>query len=199
MSEAQDNKAVHASVLLAQFNTLRDEIKTRSTAQAALLTANITAIGVIGGFVFSDKGQGADVLLVIPILSPMLGMLWIDHAISIACIGTFLQRTVTPALAKVIGVPALPDYEEKVRELEARTGLRVFVFGFPIFLLFAVLPMAALLYALLQAADVSSPSFWGPALLGVSLVVIFVAMWARLVWRPGEAWLASYTQTAEAR
>ena len=44
MSEAQDNKAVHASVLLAQFNTLRDEIKTRSTAQAALLTANITAI-----------------------------------------------------------------------------------------------------------------------------------------------------------
>jgi hypothetical protein len=53
--DTQSTKAVHASVLLAQFNTLRDEIKTRSTAQAALLTANITAIGVIGGFVFSDK------------------------------------------------------------------------------------------------------------------------------------------------
>ena len=129
----------------------------------------------------------------------MLGMLWIDHAISIACIGAFLQRTVMPALAGVAGVPKLPDYEDKVRELESRKGLRIFVFGFPIFLLFAGLPVAALLYAFLQAPGTSSPGFWGPALLGGSLVMVFLVMWARLVWRPGETWLASYTQTAEAR
>src|SRR4051794_13754639 len=113
MSGSQDSNAVYASVLLAQFNTLRGEITTRSTAQATLLTANITAIGVVGGLVFSDKGTGIDVLLIVPILSPVLGMLWIDHAISIACIGTFLQHTVMPELAKVAGVSKLPDYEDK--------------------------------------------------------------------------------------
>ena len=122
MGGSQAGNAVYASVLLAQFNTLRDEIKTRSTAQAALLTVNITAIGVISGLVFSDKGPGAGVLFVIPILSPMLGMLWIDHAISIACIGTFLQRTVTPELAGVAGVSKLPDYEDQ-GELAGRKRL----------------------------------------------------------------------------
>jgi hypothetical protein len=176
------------TVLLSQFDALREEIKTRSTAQTTLLTANITAIGVISGLAFSDRGAGAQILLVVPILSPMLGMLWIDHAINIGCIGVFLQTEVLPAVGQAAGLKHVPNYELKVRDLEGRRMLRIFVFGFPIFLLFAGLPIAALLYMLLLPGNMAGAVFWGPFLLGAGLVAIFLWMWLRLVLQPIEAW-----------
>jgi len=45
-------KTTYATIVLAIYNSLRDEIKTRSTAQAGLVALNVTAIGVLGGFFF---------------------------------------------------------------------------------------------------------------------------------------------------
>jgi hypothetical protein len=80
------------AVVLAQFNACRAEIQARSGTQATLDNLNITATGIIGGYYFSATSRASElILLVIPLLSPMLGIIWADHAINIGKIGRFIQ------------------------------------------------------------------------------------------------------------
>src|SRR5438067_1023895 len=106
------------AVLLAQFNACRAEIQARSSTQAALDTLNITATGIIGGYYFSATSRASElVLLVIPLLCPMLGIIWADHAINIGKIGRFIQDALMPRLREVLRYE-LPDYELWVRAFE---------------------------------------------------------------------------------
>src|SRR5438270_286240 len=94
------------AVLLAQFNTYRTEIQARWAQQATLDNLNITAIGIIAGYYFSASQHASElVLLVIPILSPLLGIIWCDHAINIGKLGRFLEKEIIPALDKRLNYP----------------------------------------------------------------------------------------------
>ena len=97
-----EHASAHATIVLAVFNSLREEIKTRSTAQTGLVTLNVTAIGVLGGVFFGKAENTPAILLMIPMLSSVLGMLWIDHAINIANQGRFIEKEVIPDLKKSI-------------------------------------------------------------------------------------------------
>ena len=55
--------STHATILIAMFNSLREEIKTRSTIQAGLVTLNVTAIGVLGGVFFGKVENTPEILL----------------------------------------------------------------------------------------------------------------------------------------
>lgn len=68
--------STHATILIAMFNSLREEIKTRSTIPAGLVTLNVTAIGVLGGVFFGKAENTPEILLLLPMVSSVLGMLW---------------------------------------------------------------------------------------------------------------------------
>jgi hypothetical protein len=177
-----------ATVLLSQFTALRSEIQNRSTVQASIVSLNITAIGVIAGFYFSQHADPR-VLFVIPILSPILGMIYIDHAVNIANIGGFIQNAIIPELAKATGITKLPDYEVFVREFEQRGSFRVFVFGIPILFMFAVLPLGALILPFVPGMHTPRhPTLWAPAGLGSILLLTFIVAWTGMVARGKISW-----------
>ncbi len=191
--------ATHATIVLAVFNSLREEIKTRSTAQAGLVTLNVTAIGILGGVFFGKADNTPEILLLIPMVSSVLGMLWIDHAINIANQGRFIEKEVMPDLMKSIDLPRIPNYEVSIRRLEKRAGLRLFVLGAPILLIFAGIPLAALLYALYVAPSTTTPRFLGPAIVSGILLAVFLWLWIQAIGRGGKLWLAEDAPASEVK
>jgi hypothetical protein len=147
------------------------------------VSLNITAIGLIAGFYFAQHADPR-ILFVIPIISPIFGMMYIDHAANIANIGRFIQHEVMPELARAAGVDRLPDYEIFVREFEKRGSFRFFVFGTPILFIFAILPLAALVLPFLPGMHTSRhPSLWAPAGLDGLLLVAFAVAWRGMMTR----------------
>lgn len=169
------------SALLEEFKLLRGEINQRSTAQATLIQINIAAIGIVLGAFFSNTLDNR-VLFIIPVISPMLGMLYLDHNLAIGNLGRFIQSEIKPALFQRIGAE-LPDYEEFVRTLELRRLERGFLLGVPIFVMFALIPLGAL----------AAPFFLGTlkdlkeeillfAIPGSLFVTIFSVYWLGFAW-----------------
>lgn len=172
------------AVLLAQFNACRAEIQARSATQGTLINLNITAIGIIAGYYFGYHANPI-VMLVIPILSPMLGIMWADHAINIRNIGNFIQQRIMPLLSATLK-RELPDYEISIREFEQRMALRLSLLIAPLLLLFAILPAAALILAWV-ASPVRDLLFYLLAGTGAILVLIFggysIAILFGWIWR----------------
>jgi hypothetical protein len=192
-----EHASTHATIVLALFNSLRDEIKARSANQAGLVTLNVTAIGALGGVYFGKAENAPEILLLIPMVASVLGILWIDHAINIANQGRFIEKEVMPELMRSIDLPSIPNYEVSIRRLEKRAGLRVFVLGTPILLIFAGIPLAALLYALYVAPSVTAPRFLWPAIVSGTLLAVFLWLWIEAIGRGGPLWLAEGPPASE--
>jgi hypothetical protein len=158
------------AVLLTQFNACRAEIQARSSNQAAVVNLNITAIGIIGGYYFAYHANPL-VLFIIPLLSPMLGIIWADHAINIGNLGRFIQHRLTPPLSATLKYD-LPDYEVWIRNFEQQKGRRLLLLIAPMLLMFAVLPAAALILAY-TVAVARDALFWVLAGTGATLILIF--------------------------
>jgi len=192
-------KSTYATIVLAIYNSVRDEIKTRSTAQAGLVALNVTAIGILGGFFFGKAQNPPEILLLIPIVSSVLGMLWIDHAINIANQGSFIQNVVMPELMQSIDLASIPNYEVSIRRMEKRAGLRLFVLGVPILLIFAGIPLAAMLYAFYIATSTMTARFLGPAIVSFVLLAVFLWLWIQAIGRGGQRWTAEDAPTSEVK
>jgi hypothetical protein len=74
---------------LAEFVALRGEIAQRSGFQQALIVLNLATVGSIVGVVVSHT-QLKVLLLVVPVVSPTLGLLWLDHHRNIRRISDYL-------------------------------------------------------------------------------------------------------------
>lgn len=157
-------------VLLAQFNACRSEIQVRSSNQAAVINLNITATGVVAGYYFASHASPL-ILLMIPLLSPMLGILWADHAINIGNLGRFIQHSLMPLLGATLG-RELPDYEVWIRKFEQKRGRRLLLLVAPMLLLFAILPASALILAWTVSSD-HDILFCVLAATGLVLIAIF--------------------------
>jgi hypothetical protein len=158
------------TVLLAQFNSCRVEIQARSANQAALVNLNITAIGLICGFYFSAHADPR-LLFVIPLLSPMLGIIWADHAINIGNIGRFIQHEIMPRLRQTVDRD-LPDYEIWIRAFEEQMGRRLLLLIAPMVVMFAVLPLGALILAY-KVTPTRDSLFWILLIAGAGLILTF--------------------------
>jgi hypothetical protein len=129
---------------VAQYEKLKDEIQGRSQAQLAILTLNVTIIGTTLGFILgaadSDLGHlTGDRLplgLVLPIICPLLGMMWLDHDANIRSIGGYVRKELWPS--------DLTTYETRARKREESYVDRIAMLGLPTYLMFGGIPLAAL-------------------------------------------------------
>jgi hypothetical protein len=130
-------------VALSEFKALRDEIGQRATFSHTLININAVATGVIGGLVVNNPGR-VIILLVPAVFSPVLGLLWLDHAHSIRNMGDYINQTLRPLVCALAGDKRLLGWEEHVDQYEQRKWLRLIPLGVPVLVLFAGVPVAAL-------------------------------------------------------
>lgn len=122
-------------IRLAEFDALRRESDRRSTSQQALIAINLTAIAAVVGLVASGRAQ-ENVLLVLPIVSSVLGILVLDHAIQIRRIGAYIEMLWTWQ----------PSWQSYIREHPPPRWMAG-VYWASMLLIFAVGPVAALVIA----------------------------------------------------
>src|SRR3954451_15704021 len=76
----------------AEFAAYRQEILHRSSQQYTLLALDLTALTAIAGFVLSDNADRL-LLLLLPIVSSSIGLLWYDPARNIDSLGTYIRES----------------------------------------------------------------------------------------------------------
>lgn len=86
----EDNLKRPLEAVVAEFGALRAEIGYRSTTQHLLMNLNIVTTGAVVGFAVQD-GRNAILLLLVPLVSSALGLLYADHARSIALLGGYIH------------------------------------------------------------------------------------------------------------
>jgi hypothetical protein len=174
------------TAILAEFNAIKEEIRARSSDQSTIISLNVTLVGVIGGFYFSDRADPR-ILFLIPIVSSLLGMRYIDHVINIDNLGRFIQRKVKPQLNTVLS-EEIVDYEVFAESFGRQTFVRYLLFGLPIALLFAGVPLAALaLPFFVINAKKYDATFVGGAGLATVLLLVFACFWFDVVRRSQQA------------
>jgi hypothetical protein len=177
----QENAKV-MDVALSEFKALRDEIGSRATSSHTLININVVVSGVVGGLVVNNPGR-IELLLLLPIISPVLGLLWLDHAHNIRNIGDYINFTLRPLIAGSVG-PGGEDvlaWEEHVDRYERRAFLRFVPLGVPVLVLFAGVPLASLARTI---GSVSSGWQWLLWVVGVALTLGFLTLWLRLIVQP---------------
>ncbi len=92
LRDVDDQRSAPEAVLLAEYGELRREIGQCSATQHALFALNLAAVGAVVGFVV--EGASASLLLVIPLASPMLGLLWLDNQSKIERITRYIRHEV---------------------------------------------------------------------------------------------------------
>jgi hypothetical protein len=114
----------------AEFAAYRQEILHRSSQQYTLLALDLTALTAIAGFVLSDNADRL-LLLLLPIVSGSIGLLWYDHARNIDSLGSYIAEN----------MQSFAGYEQRIDELEVSELRRV--------------PMTLALLVLLVGAPIS--------------------------------------------
>jgi hypothetical protein len=187
MPSENNPDSVILQVTLAEFSVLRAEISKRSEAQNSLISLNITALGTVGGFVLSQRAD-LKLLLLLPILSPVLGILYLDHGTNIANIGRYIDERIKPVFSNLAQSPSqtgysplLLEYESFARKYEQRMLLRFLTFGIPIFTIFCGLPGIALIFTILQIRNFLTFSIW---LIGFFFVLLYLWFWIALIFQP---------------
>jgi hypothetical protein len=186
-----DQKALR-ELHLAEFSALRAEIGARSGVQHQLMALNITALAAIGGFVISDKADPL-LLLMLPLVSCALGVIWHDHARNIENIGSYIKDELGPALLDT--VPRDPDgaqaggdglrYEERIDEDELRVSSRVLPLAVPLLILFGAFPATAAVFALLEMLRRNvSTGIWVVWAAGVGMIALYLWAWLVFVGAP---------------
>ena len=161
-------------VATKQLEKLNNEIAQRSDAQQRILFLDITAVGAIGAFTINNYKARALALL-IPLVSSMLGFLWLDHALTIHRIGRFVEGPVWTSLAKLTGHET-PNWEGK-STVEGRQLMPRLAFVLPLSALLIGPSIATLIYLNPWVL----PHDWLPALgwaVGVVSVISLMAVWA---------------------
>lgn len=168
-------------VALAEFRALRDEIGARASSSHTLININAVASGVAAGLVVNNPGR-VELLLVLPILSPVLGLLWLDHAHNIRNIGDYINETLRPQISAAVGAgEAVLAWEEHVDRYERRALLRFLPLGVPVLVLFAAVPVVALARTAGHVGSGWQWLLWGG---GALLTLSFLVLWSRLILQP---------------
>jgi hypothetical protein len=175
-----DNAGAVIQVALAEFGKLRDEIGGRSTAAWTLVGLSITSSATLAGFVLAQKADPR-LLLVLPLLTPSLGLLFMDHATNIGRIGDYINTVLKPVVREAACDRRLLSYEEWVDAYEANTLERLLPFGIPLVLAFTMVPVGALVYLAPRIYEAWSWILW---VLGAIVTCVQVGFWYRFLVPP---------------
>lgn len=169
-------------VAMAEFKALRDEINQRATYCHTLLNINVVASGTVAGLALNNRDRIL-LLLILPVLNPVLGLLWLDHSFAIRGMGDYVERSLRPLVNQYAGASGqLLGWEGHLDEHEGDSKvLRFIPLGAPIAVLFAGVPVASLALTLTSLGQIHAWLLWG---LGLALTLAFIWMWARLLFKP---------------
>lgn len=85
------------TIVLAEFAGLRSEIATRINILVTLILGNLTVLGVVLGIALSRSGN-TGVLLLLPIVTPCIGLLVIDSFRNADFLGRYISEVIRPQL-----------------------------------------------------------------------------------------------------
>jgi hypothetical protein len=171
-------------VLLTEFKALRDEINQRATYCHTIININVIASGTVASFALGGDGR-LSLLLVLPILGPVLGLLWLDHSYAIRGMGDYIARLSRRVNEEAGGDGTLLGWETHLDESErVHKILRFLPLGVPIGLLFAGIPLTALVRLVTVQ---TSPWEWVTWAFGAVMTLTFSAMWVIFLLRPWAA------------
>lgn len=106
--------------MLAEYTALRNEIAYRSTAQLAIVTFNITAVGALTSVTLTDLNHSF-VLFLMPYVTWALARLFIDHARAIYGIGRYTRLELWPTLQNVSLPTKIASWEQHLKDEEKDT------------------------------------------------------------------------------
>jgi hypothetical protein len=137
-------EARQAEAARAEFNALREEIKTRQQASHTAISVGLTAAAAIAGVALGgERGDRLEILLVLPIVLVGLGAFYLEHSRASFLIGAYLNNCVWNRMHEGFNPPA-ESWESYLSG--QRTGLRGQVLGvLPGLLIFVVPSVAALI------------------------------------------------------
>ena len=104
---------------LSEFRALRDEIENRGRVQQALLALNMTALSAIFGMALTSsklEWWHPSILLIIPLLSSFLSLLYLNHDFTIATIGHYIRDKISPKLRELSGDAEIMGWESWTRQ-----------------------------------------------------------------------------------
>jgi hypothetical protein len=142
---------------------------------------NVTAAGTVAFFALAE-GPRALTMIIIPILSPILGILWLDHDATIMKLGRFIKTDLKPAYGRIVTNFVFPDYERYAESADAFPIPRFAILNFTIavFTTFGFLPLAALLFVIYTYwGNLYSVAFLVPAILAILLLLAFFIQFVR--------------------
>jgi hypothetical protein len=176
------DNSLRVQVMLDEFKALRDEINDRATHCHTVININVVASGSVAAFALEDPSRLA-LLLLLPVLGPVLGLLWLDHSYAIRGIGDYINGYLRPEInelaagdGRLLGWETFLDMHEKEHKL-----LRFLPLGLPISLIFAGVPALALGVAVSAVETVEGWALWG---LGLALIFSFLTVWIRFLTIP---------------
>ncbi len=111
-----------AQCWLEEHRALRNEIDQQHVSMRYTFIFNITAIGTISSFVLSDIEKHGLLLLIIPIFSSIIGIIFYFHERRMSQLGHYIQSVITPNLRSLTGNSKIIGWESYVREEEEKGG-----------------------------------------------------------------------------
>jgi hypothetical protein len=98
------------STAIEEYKTLREEILLRIRLQGQLV--NLNFIGIAGVATVAGSLGNWTFFLVVPILSGVLGLGWLDHLRMIAMLGEFIRRELWPHMSPSKSASQVPTWDE---------------------------------------------------------------------------------------
>jgi hypothetical protein len=195
--ERANELARTTTIVLAEFAGLRSEIATRTSILSNLILGNLTVLGVVFGIALSHVGN-TDVLLLLPLATPCIGILVIDSYRNFDLLGRYIYRVIRPQLRiksrlKVDGVGVF-EWEEWVNKRQF-TALFAGPFLLVLFVEFLGPPIAVLIYSIqyhlnhphIRVTPLQGWLWWTGAVLTGLLILYSVGYLAYSIWH-SEGW-----------
>jgi hypothetical protein len=141
----QRNREVESTttILLAEFAARRSEIDTRGNVLVSLILGNLTVLGVVLGIALSHSGDRS-ILLLLPIVTPCIGLLVIDSFRSLSFLNGYIYKTIRPRLR--VNDTEIFDWERQSSKFVFRPLVAV-PFQLVLWLEFLGPPLAVFIYA----------------------------------------------------
>jgi hypothetical protein len=153
---------------LAEYTALRAEIAQRSATQQALIALDLTAIASIVGFALTGRSSDS-LLLIMPVVSSVLWLLWLDHHRNICLIGAYIRTE--------LWRDQLPSWETWFAA--RRSPLKELLFWGTIVIFYSATSIAPLVVG--WPAKDATAALWVLTVFGVGLTLVFafalVSVW----------------------
>ena len=165
------------NVTLAEYTALHAEITNRISGQDTMLNLYMTATAAIFGFALSGHANSL-ILLVLPLLSAAVRLLYHNHNLYIRLISSYLNNQLRPLVTDRVGEPRLLGWHQRSAEYQRGPQRSRLTHSAGLALLF---PVPAAVALVLVVPRLISPWTWLAWSFGRPLLLVQVVLTNRRV------------------